>query len=182
MPFNFYKIELPTVIDAKAFPDERGFFMETFKKSDFIKNGISTEFVQDNVSCSKKGSVRGIHYQLPPFVQAKLCQVLKGRVIDFAVDIRKSSPTFKKVFSVELSEENHKMFYIPEGFAHCFIALEDNTIFSYKCSNEYSKESEAGIRFDDPEINLNIESYNITPIVSPKDLELPFLKDAKLFD
>ncbi len=187
MPFVFNKteeslLEMPIVIDKKTFFDDRGFFTENYKKSEFISNGININFVQDNLSCSKKGSVRGMHYQLAPKAQAKLCSVIKGRVLDFAIDIRKSSPTFKKVFSVELSEDNNKMFYIPVGFAHGFVALEDNTIFSYKCSDEYSKEHEAGIRHDDPELNLNIESLNITPIISPKDLELPFFKDAKLFE
>lgn len=187
MPFTFTKLEqsdleYPVIIDKKTFTDNRGFFTETYKKSEFIQNNISVNFVQDNLSCSKKGSVRGLHYQLNPKAQAKLCSVVKGRVVDFAIDIRKSSPTFKKVFSVELTEDNNKMFYVPVGFAHGFIALEDDTIFSYKCSDEYSKENEAGIRYDDPELNLNLNQYNIELIVSPKDLELPFLKDAKLFE
>ncbi len=181
MPFIFNKLEMPVLVNKKTFFDDRGFFTENYKKSDFISNGIP-EFVQDNLSCSKKGSIRGLHYQIPPKAQAKLCFVLKGRVLDFAVDIRKSSPTFKRVFSVELSESNDKMFYIPIGFAHGFVALEENTIFSYKCSDEYSKEHEAGIRYDDPEVNLNILNLGITPIISEKDLELPFLKDAKLFE
>lgn len=187
MPFSFTKLEnfdleYPVIIDKKSFSDDRGFFTETYKKTDFINNGIDLNFVQDNLSCSKKGSVRGLHYQISPKAQAKLCSVIKGRVIDFAVDIRKSSPTFKKVFSVELTEDNNKMFYVPVGFAHGFIALEDNTIFSYKCSDEYSKEHEGGIRYDDQELNLNLEQYGVGLIVSPKDLELPFLKDAKLFE
>ena len=187
MPFIFNKLEnsnleYPVIIDKKSFTDDRGFFTENYKKSEFILNNINIDFVQDNLSCSKKGSVRGMHYQLNPKGQAKLCSVIKGKVLDFAIDVRKSSPTFKKVFSTELSEDNNKMFYIPVGFAHGFIALEDNTMFSYKCSNEYSKEHEAGIRYDDPELNLNIESLGINLIISPKDLELPFLKDAKLFE
>ncbi len=187
MPFIFNKLEdsnleYPIIIEKKSFTDDRGFFTETFKKSEFISNGINVDFVQDNLSCSKKGSVRGMHYQLNPKAQAKLCSVIKGKVLDFAIDIRKSSPTFKKVFSVELSENNNKMFYVPVGFAHGFVVLEDDTIFNYKCSNEYSKEHEAGIRYDDPELNLVITSLGVTPIVSQKDLELPFFKDVKLFE
>lgn len=182
MPFIFNKIELPIVIDKKTFFDDRGFFTETYKKSEFIANGVNINFVQDNLSCSKKGSVRGLHYQVSPKAQAKLCTVIKGKVLDFAIDIRKSSPTFKKVFRVELSEDNNKMFYIPAGFAHGFVALEEDTIFSYKCSDEYSKEHEAGIRYDDPELNLGIENLSLNLLVSPKDLELPFFKDAKLFE
>lgn len=187
MPFLFTKLEdsdleYPTIIDKKSFSDDRGFFTETYKKTDFINNGINANFVQDNLSCSKKGSVRGLHYQVNPKAQAKLCSVVKGRVIDFAIDVRKSSPTFKKVFKVELTENNDKMFYVPAGFAHGFIVLENNTIFSYKCSDEYSKEHEAGIRYDDPELNLNLEQYGVDLIISQKDLELPFLKDAKLFE
>ena len=187
MPFIFNKLEnsnleYPVIIDKKSFTDDRGFFTETFKKSEFVSNGINIDFVQDNLSCSKKGSIRGLHYQLNPKSQAKLCSVIKGKVLDFAIDIRKSSPTFKKVFTAELSEDNNKMFYVPVGFAHGFVALEDNTIFSYKCSNEYSKEHESGIRYDDTELNLDILNLGVVPVVSPKDLELPFLKDAKLFE
>lgn len=187
MPFIFNKLEnsnleYPILIEKKSFKDDRGFFTETYKKSEFLLNNINVNFVQDNLSCSKKGSIRGLHYQLSPKGQAKLCSVVKGKVLDFAIDIRKSSPTFKKVFTAELSENNDRMFYVPVGFAHGFIALEDNTIFSYKCSDEYSKENEAGIRYDDPELNLDITSFGVTPIVSAKDLELPFLKDAKLFE
>lgn len=186
MGFEFAKLEksdqeYPMLIQKSSYGDDRGSFEETYKYSEFSSNNINIDFTQDNLSYSKKGVVRGLHYQINPKAQAKLCSVLQGKVIDFAVDIRKSSSTFGKVFSVELSYENKKMFYIPVGFAHGFISLEDNTIFSYKCGEEYSKESEAGIRYDDPELDLKLERFGIDLIVSPKDLELPYLNQAKLF-
>jgi len=186
MGFEFTKLaksdlEYPIIIQKTSYADDRGSFEETYKYSDFKLNNINIDFIQDNLSYSKKGVVRGLHYQTNPKAQAKLCSVLQGKVLDFAVDIRRESSTFGKVFSVELSLENKKMFYIPVGFAHGFIALEDNTIFSYKCSDEYSKENEAGIRYDDPELELRLDRFGLDLIVSPKDLELPFLNKAKLF-
>jgi dTDP-4-dehydrorhamnose 3,5-epimerase len=164
------------IIEPDAFADERGFFMETFEKKRYQELlGVDVRFVQDNLSCSKKGVLRGLHYQAPPFAQGKLVQVLRGRVLDVAVDIRTGSPTFGQHVAVELSAENKKQFFIPAGFAHGFVALEDDTVFSYKCTNVYSREHDRGIRFDDPA--LGIDWGVADPLVSPKDVALPLLKD-----
>lgn len=182
MPFTFIHLELKELIliEPKVFFDERGFFLETYKKTEFVKNGIFEDFVQDNHSFSKKGVLRGLHYQLNPMAQGKLVTVIKGKIWDIAVDIRKKSPTFLKWVAVELSEENKNMFYIPAGFAHGFVTLEDNTHVLYKCTNEYSLQHEAGILWCDPEINIKWPIKN--PILSKKDASLPLLKDAKIFD
>ncbi|HBD94262.1 MAG: dTDP-4-dehydrorhamnose 3,5-epimerase [Spirochaetes bacterium GWF1_31_7] len=176
-----FNIEGPILIMPKVFTDERGFFLETYKKSDFSEIGISKDFVQDNHSMSKKGTIRGVHYQLPPFEQAKLVRVVKGRVWDVAVDLRKNSPTFKKWVGVELSDKDNFMFYIPNGFGHGFIALEDDTHFLYKCTNIYNKQSEAGIRWNDPDIQIEWPLMeNI--LVSEKDRILPNYISARFFD
>lgn len=182
MPFKFKKQEIEDliVITPRIFSDDRGFFLESYKESDFKTNDIKEEFIQDNHSFSKKGVLRGIHYQLPPKAQGKLIRVIKGAVLDIAVDLRKSSKTFLKWASVELSEENHKMFYIPPGFGHAFLTLTDNVHFAYKCTNEYSQEHDAGIIWNDKNININWPIKN--PLLSEKDLNLPTIKNAKLFD
>lgn len=181
MSFSFKKLDIPevTLIECSAFPDERGFFTEVFKASEFEANGLPSTFLQDNFSHSKKGVIRGLHYQLNPKAQGKLVRVLKGKIIDVAVDVRHDSPTFLKSVAVELSDENNRMLFIPTGFAHGFVALSDEVKFLYKCTEEYSKEHERGIRFDDPDININ---WGISdPLVSAKDLELPYAKDAEVF-
>ncbi|HOV13470.1 MAG TPA: dTDP-4-dehydrorhamnose 3,5-epimerase [Spirochaetota bacterium] len=182
MPSTFKRLEIPEVIlvSPKAFFDERGFFIESYKESEFIANGITEKFVQDNHSLSKKGVIRALHYQLNPKAQGKLVRVVTGSVFDVAVDIRKSSPTFLKCIRVELSDKNNDMLYIPPGFAHGFVALTDNVNLLYKCTNEYDKASERGIRYDDPQINVNWGVSN--PIVSDKDKILPYLKDAEIFN
>lgn len=181
MPFVFNKCEIPglVIIEPRAFADDRGFFLESYKKSDFVKNGIEAEFLQDNHSLSSKGVLRGLHFQYPPYAQAKLVRVIQGAIWDVAVDIRKDSPTFKKWLGVELSGENKKMFYIPEGFAHGFVALTDDVHLLYKCSNEYSPVHDAGIMWNDPELAVGwpVEA----PILSEKDILLPLLKDIKGF-
>lgn len=182
MPFKLLKESNGTkLLDVQIFHDERGFFCETYKKSDFREMGINVDFVQDNHSFSKKGVIRALHYQLPPFAQGKLVQVLSGEIIDIAVDLRRSSASFKQYTVVKLSGENHHLFYIPPGFGHGFIALSDNVHLLYKCTAEYNKESERGIRWDDPVLNLPWE-YNGDPIVSEKDKKLPFLADAEVFE
>ena len=147
MPFTFKKLSTPDVIlvEAKSFPDERGFFKETYKESEFIKNGISLKFVQDNFSHSTKGVLRGLHYQKNPTAQAKLLTVLKGEIFDVVIDIRKNSPTYGKWVSEILSENNHASLYIPEGFAHGFCVLSEEADILYKVSQEYSPEDEKGI-------------------------------------
>jgi dTDP-4-dehydrorhamnose 3,5-epimerase len=160
-----------------VYKDERGAFFETFNKIAFEKHGLPTEFLQDNQSFSKKGVVRGLHFQREPFAQGKLVRVAMGRVIDVAVDIRVGSPTFGKYELVELDAVRQNLFYVPPGFAHGFVALED-TIFCYKCTNVYDKASEGGIVWNDPE--LNIDWQVSTPIVSEKDQQLPLFKEGVL--
>lgn len=160
-------IEGLLIVKPKVFSDNRGYFFESYNKVEFERLGIRTDFVQDNESCSSKGVVRGLHFQAPPFAQAKLIRVIKGSVLDFAVDIRRGSPTYGKHVSVRLDDKQKNMFFIPEGFAHGFVTLEDNTIFSYKCTALYNKESEGGLLWSDP--NLNIDWQIENPILSDKD-------------
>lgn len=156
------------IIIPKVFFDDRGYFFESFNDKEFREKVCNTTFVQDNQSKSCKGTLRGLHWQAPPFAQSKLVRVTKGAVIDVAVDIRVGSPTFGKHVAVKLSDENNYQLFIPRGFAHGFIALTDDVIFQYKCDNLYNKESERAARWDS--INWNLEEYNIdTPILSGKD-------------
>ena len=165
------EIEGLLIIRPKVFEDDRGHFFESFNKNIFLKNGLALEFVQNNQSLSNKNVLRGLHFQSPPFAQGKLIRVIKGSVLDIAVDIRKSSPTYGKHLVINLSEQNKMMFYIPEGFAHGFLTLEDNTIFSYKCTNFFNKESEGSLLWDDLDLNIN---WGITdPILSDKDKVAP---------
>ena len=156
------------IIVPKVFFDDRGYFFESFNDKEFREKVCDTTFVQDNQSKSCKGTLRGLHWQAPPFAQSKLVRVTKGAVIDVAVDIRVGSPTFGKHVAVELTDENNLQLFIPRGFAHRFIALTDNVIFQYKCDNLYNKESERAVRWDS--INWDLEKYNIeTPLLSDKD-------------
>lgn len=163
------------IVEPKIFRDDRGYFFESFNAADFKKNGILVDFVQDNQSLSNKCVLRGLHFQNPPHEQGKLIRVVRGAVLDVTVDIRKSSPTFGKHFSIELTAENNKMLWIPSGFAHGFVTLENDTIFLYKCTGLYNKSAESGIRYDDPD--LGIEWGENSPVISEKDLQLPFLKE-----
>lgn len=156
------------VIQPDVFGDERGYFFESFSFKKYEGQGIAFNFVQDNISKSKKGTVRGLHYQVGEKAQGKLCQVIKGNVLDVAVDIRFNSSTFGKYFSIELSEENHLQLWIPPGFAHGFSVLSEEAVFHYKCTEYYSKENERAILFNDPV--LNIDWKVDSPIVSEKDL------------
>lgn len=181
MSFIFIKQAIPEVIliESSVFSDERGFFTEVFKSSEFEKNGMPGNFTQDNFSFSKKGVIRGLHYQLNPKAQGKLVRVLEGEVLDVAVDMRRESPTFLQKVSVVLSAENNRMLFIPVGFAHGFAALSEEVHFLYKCTSEYSKEYECGVRYDDPDISID---WNVSsPIVSEKDLNLPYAKNAEVF-
>ena len=156
------------IIVPKVFRDDRGYFFESFNDKEFRESVCDTTFVQDNQSKSCKGTLRGLHWQAPPFAQSKLVRVTKGTVIDVAVDVRVGSPTFGKHVSVKLSDENNFQLFIPRGFAHGFIALTDDVIFQYKCDNLYNKESERAVRWDS--INWNLEEYNIeTLLLSDKD-------------
>ena len=156
------------IVVPKVFFDDRGYFFESFNDKEFREKVCDTTFVQDNQSKSCKGTLRGLHWQAPPFAQSKLVRVTKGAVIDVAVDIRVGSPTFGKHVAVELTDENNLQLFIPRGFAHGFISLTDNVIFQYKCDNLYNKESERAVRWDS--INWDLEKYNIeTPLLSDKD-------------
>lgn len=170
MPFEYEKQAIPDVIlvKPKVFGDKRGFFMETYKKSDFFANGITVEFNQDNHSKSTKGVLRGLHFQKAPHAQAKLVRCSKGRIYDVAVDIRPNSKTFGKYVKVELSEENKHMLFIPEGFAHGFVALSDEVELLYKASGEYCTEADCGILWNDKDINIDWE-IDFEPILSDKD-------------
>ena len=161
------------IIEPQVFKDERGYFYESYNQEKFFKAGIRDIFVQDNQSLSQKNVVRGLHFQHPPYAQAKLVRVIKGSVYDVVVDIRKDSPTYGQSFGIELTEENFLMLYVPIGFAHGFATLQDNTIFAYKCSAFYNKASEDTILWNDPTLNIDWKVQN--PILSEKD------KQGKLF-
>jgi len=179
MPFRFIKTEIPEVqmIEPRKFPDDRGYFLETYKHSDFVVNGISEEFHQDNHSFSSRGILRGLHFQKEPHAQGKLVRVIEGVVWDVAVDLRPESPTYKKWVGVELDSEKGTMFYIPPGFGHGFVVLSETAHCLYKCTNEYNPQADSGVRWDDPELAIQ---WPITDVsISEKDEKLPFLKDLK---
>lgn len=179
MSFTFEKLSILglVIITPKIFPDGRGFFLESYKYSDFAENGINEYFTQDNHSRSAKGVLRGLHYQLEPYAQGKLVRCLEGEIFDVAVDIRKSSPTFGKWFSVKLSAENNKMLYIPKGFAHGFVVISDEAEVYYKCTAEYRPSSERGIIWNDS--NLNIDWPVKEPVLSEKDSRYPKFREAE---
>ncbi len=166
------------LIHNTIYKDERGYFFESFNAQRFYKEtGVNTAFVQDNQSHSVRGVLRGLHFQKGEFAQAKLVRVLKGEVLDVAVDLRRSSPTFGQYHSVVLSESSHTQLYIPRGFAHGFLVLSDVVDFFYKCDNFYNKASEAGIIYNDPQINIDWQMQPDQLIISSKDSELPALSD-----
>jgi len=178
MPFSFKKLKIPDVIlvEPKTFPDDRGFFRESYKESEFIKNGINTKFVQDNYSHSSKGTLRGLHYQKDPKAQAKLVTAIKGEIFDVAVDIRKNSPTYGQWVGETLSEQNHNLLYVPQGFAHGFCVLSDQADVIYKVNNEYSPADDRGMLWNDHDVNVKWPIQN--PVLSEKDQKQPLLKDA----
>ena len=182
MPFQIRTTPIDglLVIEPKVFADERGFFMESFKASDFAAFGITQDFVQDNHSKSRKGVIRGLHFQRAPYAQGELVRVTHGCAWDVAVDLRKGSPTFGTWCAVELSADNHLLFWIPEGFAHGFLALEDDTELLYKCTAEYNPTSDGGIRWNDPDIGVAWPQIGVPPLLSTKDAVLPLLKDCTL--
>jgi len=155
------------LIEPAVFKDERGYFFESYKQNKLHDLGIDAKFIQDNISRSAKNTIRGLHYQVGEFAQGKLCQVVYGRVLDVALDIRFNSPTFGRYKCFELSSDNHYLLFLPPGFAHGFSVLSDEAVFSYKCTAYYNKSSERGIRFDDPELNINWQVEN--PVISEKD-------------
>jgi len=170
------------IIEPRVFSDSRGYFMETWKQAEFDERIGHVQFIQDNESKSSYGVLRGLHYQKGEASQAKLVRVIKGKVIDVAVDLRKSSPTFGQHVMVELSEDNKRQFFIPRGFAHGFLVLSQEAIFTYKVDNAYAPQQEAGIRWDDPELAINWPIDKADVLTSEKDLQQPLLKEAELFD
>ncbi|WP_163266341.1 dTDP-4-dehydrorhamnose 3,5-epimerase [Chelativorans alearense] len=169
-------------IIPQKFGDERGYFSETYNRAKFAEQGVSIEFVQDNQSYSaRKGVLRGLHYQLPPRAQDKLVRVLKGRIFDVAVDIRRDSPTFGRWVGLELSEERWNQILMPKGFAHGFVTLEEYTVVAYKVSDYYSPEHERGIRYDDPQIGIDWPVKGLEVQLSKKDTEAPLLQDSETF-
>ena len=182
MEFKKTEIEGVYVIEPRVFNDARGYFFEAWKKAEFEEHIGPITFIQDNESKSGYGVLRGLHYQKGEFSQAKLVRVIKGRVLDVAVDLRRSSATFGHHVMVELSDENKRQFFIPRGFAHGFLVLSEEAIFTYKVDNVYAPQAEAGIRWNDPDIGIAwpIDLAQVT--TSDKDLKQPFLKEAELFD
>jgi dTDP-4-dehydrorhamnose 3,5-epimerase len=179
MPFHFKPLEIPEVIlvEPKAFEDERGFFMETYKRSEFEAHGIRESFVQDNYSLSRRRVLRGLHYQKAPKAQGKLISVIRGEIFDVAADIRRGSPTYGHWIGVQLSGDNRRMLYVPAGFAHGFCVLSDEAAVVYKVSQEYAPELEEGVRWDDPELAIAWPIHK--PIVSAADAGLRLLRDTK---
>ena len=171
-------IEGPIIIEPRIFGDNRGYFFESFNSREFAeKTGLNINFVQDNESKSRYGVLRGLHFQLPPYTQSKLVRVVKGRVLDVAVDIRKGSPTYGKYVSCEMTEENHRQFFVPKGFAHGFCVLSEEAVFQYKCDEFYHPEAEGAIAWNDPEIAIQRPISSNEVILSEKDMHHPCLKD-----
>ena len=176
------KIKGVFIIEPKVFQDARGYFMEAWKQAEFDEHVGRTVFIQDNESKSSFGVLRGLHYQKGDASQAKLVRVIKGKVLDVAVDIRKSSPTFGQHVMVELSEENKRQFFIPRGFAHGFLVMSDEAIFTYKMDNPYAPQCDAGIRWNDPDLGIEWPIDPAKVLTSEKDLKQPLLKDAEVFE
>ncbi len=171
------EIEGVVIIEPRVFKDARGYFFESFSAREFEEKVCKTTFVQDNESFSSYGVVRGLHFQKPPYSQSKLVRVIKGAVLDVAVDIRKGSPTYGKHVAVELTDENHRQLFIPRGFAHGFAVLSEEVLFQYKCDNFYAPQSEGGIAWDDPDLNIDWRIPADKVILSAKDTTHPKLKE-----
>lgn len=170
-------IEGVFILEPRVFEDARGYFFESYSKRVFDAEIGPVNFVQDNESCSTRGVMRGLHFQRPPFTQAKLVRCVRGKVLDVAVDIRKGSPTYGHHVAVELTENNHRQFFIPHGFAHGFAVLSDTAVFQYKCDNYYAPEADGGISIQDPSLGIDWKIDPRHAILSPKDLAHPLLKD-----
>lgn len=182
MNFIEQKIKGVWVIEPKVFNDARGYFFEAFKKEEFEKHVGKVDFIQDNESKSSYGVLRGLHYQKGEFSQAKLVRVIKGKVIDVAVDLRKSSETFGQYVAVELSEDNKRQLFIPRGFAHGFLVLSEEAVFTYKVDNVYAPQADAGIIYNDPQIGIKWDIEADKVLLSEKDCKLPKLADAVVFE
>lgn len=172
-------IEGVVIIEPRIFKDDRGYFFESFSQKEFDEKVRKIQFVQDNESKSSYGVLRGLHFQKPPHAQSKLVRVIKGAVLDIAVDIRRDSPTFGQHVAVELTEENHRQFFIPRGFAHGFSVLTDEVIFQYKCDNLYAPQSEGALAWDDPDLGIDWRIPAEKVVLSEKDLHHSRLKDAQ---
>lgn len=178
MPFITCDIEGLVIVEPTVFEDSRGYFFESYNQQLFQQQGVAPNFVQDNQSKSSYGVIRGLHYQLHPHAQAKLVRVLEGAILDVAVDIRKASPTYGQHFALELSAENKKQLFIPEGFAHGFSVLSETAVVLYKCNTFYNKASEGGIRFNDPALAIDWKVDLSKAVISDKDLQLPDFANA----
>jgi dTDP-4-dehydrorhamnose 3,5-epimerase len=178
MPFHTCSIAGLVIVEPTVFKDSRGYFFESYNETVFRQNGIDTTFVQDNQSRSSYGVIRGLHYQQPPYAQAKLVRVLEGAILDVAVDIRKESPTYGQHFAIELTAENNKQLFLPEGFAHGFSVLSEIAVVLYKCNAFYNKASEGGILYNDPELNIDWRINESDAIISEKDAVLPLFANA----
>lgn len=178
---SIYQVDIPglLIIEPKVFEDSRGYFFESYNEQLFAKSGLDVRFVQDNQSKSSYGVIRGLHYQLGAHAQSKLVRVLDGKILDVAVDVRKGSPTYGKSFALELSAENKKQLFIPKGFAHGFSVLSDTAVVLYKCDAFYNKESEGGIRYDDPALNIDWGIPKGKEIISDKDQQLPYFANCR---
>jgi dTDP-4-dehydrorhamnose 3,5-epimerase len=177
------ELEGVVIIEPRVFKDDRGYFFESFSQKEFEEKVCSTVFVQDNESKSTYGVLRGLHFQKPPFAQSKLVRVVKGKVLDVAVDIRKGSPTFGKHVAVELSAENKRQFFLPRGFAHGFAVLSEEAVFQYKCDNFYAPQSEGALAWDDPDLGINWQIPADKVVLSAKDKDHDTLKEAEfVFD
>ena len=172
------EIEGVVIIEPRIFKDERGYFYESFSQREFEEKVCRTTFVQDNQSKSSYGVLRGLHFQKPPYCQSKLVRCIKGAVLDVAVDIRKGSPTFGKYVAVELTEENHRQFFVPRGFAHGFTVLSEEAVFQYKCDNFYNKESEGSVAWNDPELDIDWRIPFDKVLLSEKDKLSKNIADA----
>ncbi len=170
-------IEGVLIIEPRLFNDARGYFFESYNRKNYEEAGITADFVQDNEACSTRGVMRGLHFQRPPYAQAKLVRCVKGKVLDVAVDIRKGSPTYGQHVAVELSEENHRQFFIPRGFAHGFAVLSDTAVFQYKCDNYYHPEADGGISIQDDTLGIDWQIDPAEALLSDKDLRHPVLAD-----
>lgn len=179
MPFHTTDIPGLLIFEPRVFEDSRGYFFESYNQDVFKKQGLNLQFAQDNQSKSSYGVIRGLHYQLNPHAQYKLVRVLQGVILDVAVDIRKGSPTYGQHFSIELTAENKKQLLIPAGFAHGFSVLSEVAVVFYKCDALYNRESEAGIRFDDPSLNIDWKILSGSAIVSDKDLQQPLFENCR---
>lgn len=177
--FQTTKLSGVLIFEPKVYHDDRGYFFESYNKHTWLEANIKSEFVQDNQSYSKYGTLRGLHYQTGKHAQAKLIRVISGRVLDIAVDIRQNSPTFGQYVSIELSDKNQKQLYIPRGLAHGFIVLSDTALFSYKCDNFYCKDAEAGIHYADPTLNIDWQVARENIQVNQRDQAFPILEQLK---